>query len=108
MPISTICGAMDEGAKIVSTELNTAMTAYAQREADQRRERVALYDRFAEERDAWRARNRAYYDGIERLARFVVPENASVLEIGCGTGDLLAALRPREGVGLDISPRSIE
>ncbi|HEV8311096.1 MAG TPA: glycosyltransferase, partial [Methylomirabilota bacterium] len=32
----------------------------------------------------------------------------SVLEIGCGTGDLLAAVEPREGVGLDLSPRMVE
>src|SRR5205823_6100706 len=53
-------------------------------------------------------RNAAYYDAIERLARFVVPPGASVLEIGCGTGDLLAALRPSDGVGVDLSPRMVE
>ena len=42
-------------------------------------------------------RTRAYYRAIERLVRFVVPEGASVLEIGCGTGDLLAALKPASG-----------
>ncbi len=47
----------------------------------------------------------------ERLSgssHFCVPPGASVLEIGCGTGDLLAALRPSEGVGVDLSPRLIE
>jgi SAM-dependent methyltransferase len=43
-----------------------------------------------------------------RIARFFIPEGASVLEIGCSTGDLLAALKPRRGVGVDLSERSLE
>src|SRR5204863_491978 len=41
---------------------------------------------------------------IESLHRFVVRENASILEIGSGSGDLLAALSPSRGVGVDVSP----
>ena len=83
-------------------------SAFRRGEEAARARRVAEYDRFADERDSWRARNRAYYAAIERLARFVVPEGATVLEIGCGTGDLLAALKPKVGVGVDLSPRLIE
>ncbi|HEY7954771.1 MAG TPA: glycosyltransferase [Polyangia bacterium] len=84
------------------------MSAFQESEAAARRERVAEYDRFADERDKWRARNAAYYRAIERLVGFVVPKGASVLEVGCGTGDLLAALAPEVGVGIDLSPRMIE
>src|SRR5947199_6167766 len=42
------------------------------------------------------------------MVRFVVPTGASVLEVGCGTGDLIAALKPKEGVGVDISPRLVD
>ena len=87
---------------------NREVTEFASREAARRRERVAEYDRFAAERDQWRAKNAAYYHAIERLVRFVVPPGASVLEIGCGTGDLLAALKPEVGVGVDIAPRLID
>src|SRR5262245_39126635 len=73
-----------------------------------RQRRRADYDRFAEERDRWRAKNRAYYSAIERLVKFVVPEGASVLEVGCGTGDLLASLKPSRGVGLDVSEKQLE
>ncbi|HEV8436839.1 MAG TPA: glycosyltransferase [Methylomirabilota bacterium] len=83
-------------------------TEFARREADRRRRHVELYDRHAGERDRWRRRNAAYYRAIERLVRFVVPDGAEVLEIGCGTGDLLAACRPRRGVGLDIAPGMID
>jgi SAM-dependent methyltransferase len=82
--------------------------AFQRREEAARLRRIAAYDRLAETRDAWRARNRAYYAAIERLARSVIPEGASVLEIGSGTGHLLAALKPRDGVGVDVSPRMVE
>ncbi|HVG96733.1 MAG TPA: glycosyltransferase [Chloroflexota bacterium] len=75
--------------------------AVQRREA--RRRTAAWFDRYAPQRAGWKARNRYYYAEIERLARAVVPPGARVLELGCGTGDLLAALRPALGVGVDIS-----
>ena len=69
---------------------------------------MAEFDRYAPERERWVARNAAYYSAIERLVAFCVPPGASVLEVGCGTGDLLAALRPSEGVGVDLSSKLIE
>ena len=66
------------------------------------------FDELAPVRDAWKARNPTYHREVEHLCRFLVPEGASVLEIGCGTGDLLHALRPRRGLGIDLSPRMVE
>ena len=40
--------------------------------------------------------------------RFLVPEGASVLELGCGNGGLLAGLSPARGVGVDFSERNIK
>lgn len=85
-----------------------AESGFARQEQERRKERIARYDQLAPERDRWRAKNPAYYASIERLVRFVVPEGASVLEIGCSTGDLLAALKPEEGLGVDLSPRLVE
>ena len=53
-------------------------------------------------------RNQAYYQDIERFVRGVVPAGASVLEVGSGTGDLLAATAPARGVGIDLSPEFVE
>ena len=92
----------------MATGAATEAEGFRAREEAQRERRRAEYDRWAEERDRWRAKNRGYYRAIERLVKFVVPEGASVLEIGCGTGDLLAALKPARGVGLDLSSKQIE
>ncbi|MFN7972048.1 MAG: glycosyltransferase [Acidobacteriota bacterium] len=64
---------------------------------------AAHFDRYAPGRDAWQAKNHGYYEAIERLCRARIPEGRRVLELGCGTGDLLASLRPSLGVGVDVS-----
>jgi SAM-dependent methyltransferase len=61
------------------------------------------FDVFATHEDRWRKRNRTYHAQLERVARFHVPPGKRVLEIGCGSGDLLAALEPGVGVGIDVS-----
>jgi SAM-dependent methyltransferase len=48
-------------------------------------------------------RNRAYYDDLSRLHQLLVAPGLRVLQIGCGSGDLLAALQPAVGVGLDVN-----
>jgi len=65
------------------------------------------FDSLAEKRQYWRKRNRYYYDNQEEYFRFLVPEGLSVLELGCGAGDLLYALRPKRGVGIDFSPEMV-
>ena len=40
--------------------------------------------------------------------RFLIPAGASILDLGCGIGDLLAALQPDRGVGIDFSLPMIE
>src|SRR5262245_31997288 len=92
----------------ISDRASAAVSEFRRREAAARQQRAAEYDRLADERDGWRRKNHAYYDAIERLVKFVVPAGSSVLEIGCGTGDLLAALSPQPGVGVDLSPRLVD
>src|SRR6185295_473091 len=86
----------------------TESVEFRAREAAARERRIAEYDRLADERDRWRAKNAAYYRNLERLIRFVVPDGANVLEIASGTGALLPALKPSRGTGIDISPRLVE
>ena len=55
-----------------------------------------------------RRRSGAYYHRrLEEIYRFLCPPGKNVLEIGCAHGDLLAALEPARGVGIDFSPAMI-
>ncbi|MGD9537736.1 MAG: glycosyltransferase [Alphaproteobacteria bacterium] len=65
-------------------------------------------DRMAPERAYWLARSRYFHDEDERMMRFLIEPGKRVLELGCGIGVQLAALRPERGVGIDISPGMIE
>src|SRR5436309_14437130 len=66
------------------------------------------FDRLAGERESWQRRNRYYYQDQQRFFRFLVPEGLRVLEVGCGLGDLLAALKPSPGVGIDLSEAMVK
>ena len=71
-------------------------------------ELINYFDHEAKKRDEWRARNWYYHAVLLKLFRFIVPEGETVLELGSGTGDLLADLKPSRGVGVDISSKMIE
>ncbi len=76
--------------------------------ADPYAEPAEFFDRFASEESRWKRRNSTYHRLIAQLMRFHVPEDTRVLEIGSGSGDLLAALQPTVGVGVDVSGRMVE
>jgi SAM-dependent methyltransferase len=67
-----------------------------------------LSDRLAPEREKWIARNAFYYAEDLRYMRFLIPEGSRILDLGCGTGKLLSALKPSRGVGIDLSPGMID
>lgn len=69
---------------------------------------AAHFDRVAHVRDRWRKRNYYYHQTIEQLCQAHIPAGSSVLDVGCGTGDLLACVKPSFGVGIDLSYRMIE
>lgn len=68
----------------------------------------AFFDRFATEEPRWRRRNLGYHRLVESIYRFLIPRGASVLEVGSGSGDLLASLEPSRAVGIDVSPGMVE
>ena len=73
-----------------------------------RQELISRFNQLAGEREAWINRNRYYYEDQARHYRFLVSEGLSILELGCGTGDLLHALKPRRGVGVDFSAEMVQ
>jgi SAM-dependent methyltransferase len=66
-----------------------------------------FFDHYAAGVEKWRQRNAGYHRMIASLCRFYIPESARVLEIGSGTGYLLAATKPSRGVGIDLSPEMV-
>jgi len=71
-------------------------------------EAITLAERYARTRDEWIARNAYHYEQEFAYMRFLVPEGVRLLELGCGTGRLLAELKPSSGVGIDFSEAMIE
>src|ERR1700730_18878800 len=82
----------------------------AERRSEQKRATALHFDALAGERDRWKAKNAYYHRSIERLCRRFIPPGSRVLELGCGTGDLLAALSPdpKGSMGIDISPAMVD
>jgi len=90
--------------------MNTSAAAYADETAETyAAERLACWQAVAARGDRSRKRLHAHYQGyLHRLYRFLVPEGLRILELGCAEGDLLAALKPSYGVGVDFSPAMLE
>jgi SAM-dependent methyltransferase len=61
----------------------------------------------ARHREAYRRRAAFFHEEDLRYLRFLISPGLRVLEVGCGTGAVLAGLEPRFGVGVDISPAMI-
>ena len=66
------------------------------------------YDHQADRRDSYIAQNKYYYRLLFDQYRALIPRGKNVLEIGCGTGSLLATLEPKHGIGIDLSTKMIE
>lgn len=66
------------------------------------------FEQTAQKRDKWKRRNRFYQKTIEKQFSFIIPEGSTVLELGCGTGDLLNAVKPAKGIGVDFSKSMVE
>jgi len=71
-------------------------------------EKVQYFDEIAPEREYWRKKGAYYHEELAKYLRFLIPADSSIIEIGCGTGDLLNALKPKRGLGIDISAGMIE
>ena len=66
--------------------------------------RIADRNALAQKLRSWRGWGGYYHRRLSRVYAHMIPAGASVLEIGCGTGDLLASLKPARGVGVEIAP----
>src|SRR5437879_7956303 len=70
---------------------------------EERRERTHNHlAKIAARRESWINRNKYYYELLNRLFRFLVEPEKKVLSVRCGTGNLLAVVRPSSGKGIEI------
>ena len=51
--------------------------------------------------------NREYHRRLKELYGLLISPGLSVIEIGCGRGDLLSSVKPARGLGVDFSPEMI-
>lgn len=75
--------------------------------AEYQQARIAHWDTVAKQRRGWHGWGGRYHRRLEQLYRLTIPSGKRVLEVGCGNGDLLAAVQPQHGVGVDFSPEMI-
>ena len=68
-------------------------------------DRRAFHEQRAPGRE--RAARRFYHRLLEKYFALIIPAGQRVLELGCGVGDLLAAVKPACGVGVDFSPATL-
>jgi SAM-dependent methyltransferase len=61
----------------------------------------------ARELETWQSWGEYYHQRLAEVYQSVISPGQSILEIGCGRGDLLAALRPAAGVGVDFADEMI-
>jgi ubiquinone/menaquinone biosynthesis C-methylase UbiE len=66
------------------------------------------FEKLAPQRDRWKKRNRFYHRSIEKYYNTIIPPGSCVLELGCGTGDLLNSVHPLSGTGIDFSESMLE
>jgi ubiquinone/menaquinone biosynthesis C-methylase UbiE len=72
-------------------------------ERQYRRDRIDSWDRASDFRLNPNRAGVYYSRRLVHYYRFIVPPGRRILELGCGHGDLLAALSPSLGVGVDFS-----
>lgn len=60
------------------------------------------------EQQSWRPRNRYYRQFFNNMHARLVSPRARVLDLACGTGDLLAEVQPSMGVGIESDATALE
>lgn len=73
-----------------------------------RNARRAHWDSIARASDKWTSLGAYYQRRLAQVYQFLVPPGQSIIELGCGRGDLLARLKPASGVGVDFSSEVIK
>ena len=88
--------------------MNLALSAASLKLANPRKQKLMEeIEASLDDAERWRKFNAAYHEDDLKFMRFLIPPGKRVLELGCGTGDLLAALEPSYGVGIDFGAQTL-
>ncbi len=66
------------------------------------------FDRIAADRIKYRKRRSYYWESITKYINYFLTDDKSVLEVGCGTGELIGKIKGKEKVGIDFSESMIK
>ncbi|MCD4834018.1 MAG: glycosyltransferase [Bacteroidales bacterium] len=66
------------------------------------------FDKIAIDRIKYRKRRSYYWESITKYIDYFLTEDQSVLEVGCGTGELIGKIKGKEKIGIDFSELMIE
>ena len=61
------------------------------------------FEDIAKHNDVLRKKHMYYYSQIIQWLTYIIPENQSIIDVGCGDGVLLEKLKPSHGIGIDFS-----
>ena len=75
---------------------------------NQQENKKAYFEKLASSRKKPRGVNAYYWDEITNYCDYFSHEDISVLEVGCGAGELLNGIRAKRKVGIDFSPAMID
>jgi len=81
--------------------MDTVHTSY-------RKQRIAHWDEVGRQLETWKGWGRYYHQRLIDIYQYLVVPGQRVLEMGCGMGDLLSAVKPSVGVGVDFSEEMVK
>ena len=79
-----------------NSSIDAAQTQYQQA-------RLLHWNAVARQLETWTGWGDYYHRRLTEIYQHLAPPGQSVLELGCARGDLLAALKPDLGIGVDFS-----
>ncbi len=71
-------------------------------------QRAKYWEKYALDPGRWKSTRAFYRERLREIYRFLIPAGQSVLELGSGTGELLACLEPSRGVGIDACAAMVD
>lgn len=71
-------------------------------------ETATHFDQIAENFHDYKKQNHYYHSYLKKWCLSQLPPERTVLDVGCGRGDVLHACNPSKGVGIDLSEKMIE